>query len=68
MEMNIVLEQGIMINTSVIVNYCDSCGSNERNREKKTQYAVVRIGVGLQQMAVAMVVYALAAAVGDVCF
>ncbi len=47
MEMNIVLEQGIMINTSVVVNYCDSCGSNERNREKMTQYAVVRIGVGL---------------------
>ena len=47
MEMNIVLEQGIMINTSVVVNYCDRCGSNERNREKMTQYAVVRIGVGL---------------------
>lgn len=67
MEMNIVLVQGIMINTSLIVNYCDSCGSNERNREKMTQYAVVRIGVGLQQMAVAMVVYALAAIVSDVC-
>lgn len=67
MEMNIVLVQGIMINTSVVVNYCDCCGSHERNREKMTQYAVVRIGVGLQQMAVAMVVYALAAAVGDVC-
>ena len=66
MEMNIVLEQGIMINTFLIVSYCDCCGSNERNREKMTQHAVVRIGVGLQQMAVAMVVYTLAAAVGDV--
>lgn len=65
--MIIVLVQGIMINTSLMVSYCDCCGSHERNREEMTQYAVVRIGVGLQQMTVAMVVYALAAAVGDVC-
>lgn len=47
MEMNIVLKQGIMINTSVTVSYSDCRGSHERNREEMTQYAVVRIGVGL---------------------
>lgn len=49
------------------VNYRDCCGSHERNREKMTQHAVARISVGLQQMTVAVVVYALTAAVGDVC-
>ena len=67
MEMNIVLVQGIMINTSVIVNYCDCCGSHERNREKMTQHAVVRISVCLQQMSVTMMMHTLVAAVGDVC-